>query len=390
MSEPVKKPQGPLTGIRVIEMAGKGPAPYCGMLFSDLGADVIRIDRKSQPGRKFDHYTDPMSRGRRSVAVDLKSAEGTDLILRLCKSADVLIEGFRPGVMERLGIGPGECQAKNPKLVYGRVTGWGQDGPLASAAGHDLNYIALTGALHAIGDADRPPPPPLNLIGDFGGGGMLLAFGVLAALFEARQSGKGQVVDAAMVDGVTSLMSFIHGLSGAGWWNDQREANMLDGGAHFYGTYETSDGKYISLAPIEPEFHREALERLGIDPATMPKRMDAAGWPAWKKKLREIFAQKTRDEWCVLLEGTDVCFAPVLSLGEAPDHPHNKSRGVFTRHDGVTQAAPAPRFSRTPGAIQRPAPGPGEHSRNALSDWGLAGDEIDGLLKCGAISELER
>jgi len=346
---PDTRPQGPLAGLRLIEIAGKGPAPFCAMMFADMGAEVLRIDRKVPEGRRYDHYADPLLRGRRSVALDLKHPDGAETVRRLAGSADAMIEGFRPGVAERLGIGPEDCMAGNPRLVYGRVTGWGREGPLRDAAGHDLNYIALSGALHAIGQADAPPPAPLALIGDFGGGGMYLAFGLLAAIFEARQSGRGQVVDTAMTDGAASLLAFTYGLRAGGWWRDEREANMLDGGAHFYGCYQTGDDKYISIGAIEPEFHAELLRLLDIDPAEMPKRMDRSGWSQWKARLAEVFRQKTRDEWCALLEGTDACFAPVLTMGEAPDHPQNRARGTFVDIDGVTQPAPAPRFGRGPG-----------------------------------------
>lgn len=350
---------GPLRNLRIIEMAGKGPAPYCGMMLSDMGADVVRIDR--------------------TVAT----------VRRLAAKADGLIEGYRPGVMERLGLGPEACLEDNPRLVYGRVTGWGQEGPLAQAAGHDLNYVALTGTLHTIGDADRPPPAPLPLIGDFGGGGMFLAFGIVSALLEAKSSGKGQVVDAAMIEGVASLTMFTHGLRAAGWWHDDRQANMLDGGAHFYGNYETRDGKFISIGAIEPEFYAELIERLGVDATKMPKKMDRAGWPQWRAHLAGLFAEKTRAEWCTLLEGTDACFAPVLTFEEAPAHPQNRARGTFTDHEGITQPSPSPRFSRTPGAIQRPAPRPGENSRQALSDWGLSDREIDDLIAAGTVRQAD-
>lgn len=376
---------GPLSGIKVIEMAGKGPAPFCAMLLADFGADVLRIERPEPPGREYADYIDPLLRGRRSVGVDLKRPGGAETVLDLVEKADALIEGFRPGVMERLGIGPDDCQARNPALVFGRVTGWGRNGPLAQASGHDLNYIAITGALHAIGQAGHPPPSPLALIGDFGGGGMFLALGVVAAILEARQSGRGQVVDATMVEGVSSLMTFVYGLKGAGWWRDQREANMLDGGAHFYSTYETKDGGYISLAPIEPQFHSELINLLEIDESELPARMDRTGWPLWKDKLRRIFKQKTREQWCELLEGTDVCFAPVLTMEEAPRHPQNMAQGTFTEYDGVLQPAPTPNFARTPAAIQRRPPKPGEHTAEALSDWGLNSDKIDQLLESGAI-----
>ena len=380
---------GPLSGLRIVEMAGKGPAPFCGMMLSDMGADVVRIDRVAAPGRRYNCHVDPMSRGRRSVAVDLKTPAGVAAVRRLAARADGLIEGYRPGVMERLGLGPAVCLEDNPRLVYGRVTGWGQEGPLAQAAGHDLNYVALTGTLHAIGEAGRPPPAPLALIGDFGGGAMFLAFGVVSALLEAQRSGAGQVVDAAMIEGVASLTAFTHGLRAAGWWKDERQANMLDGGAHFYGTYETKDGKFISIGAIEPEFYAELIERLGIDAAKMPKKMDRTGWPQWRAHLAGIFAEKTRDEWCELLEGTDVCFAPVLTFDEALAHPQNRARGTFTEYQGITQPSPSPRFSRTPGAIQSPSPQSGAHSRQALADWGLSQEEIDELVAAGAVHQAE-
>ena len=380
---------GPLSGMRVVEMAGKGPAPYCGMMLSDMGADVVRIDRISALSRRYVHYVDPMSRGRRSIAVDLKTPAGVATIRRLVALSDCLIEGYRPGVMERLGLGPSECLADNSRLVYGRVTGWGQEGPLAQAAGHDLNYIALTGALHAIGYADRPPPAPLALIGDFGGGGRFLAFGVVSALLSAQRTSEGQVVDAAMIEGIASLTAFTHGLRAAGWWHDDRQANMLDGGAHFYGNYETKDGKYISVGAIEPEFYAELIQRLGIDAAKMPERMDRAGWPQWRAHLAVIFAGKTLEEWCDLLEGTDACFAPVLTFEEASVHPQNRARGTFTNYQGITQPAPSPRFSLTPGAIQGPAPRPGENSRQTLTDWGLTEDEIEELIVAGVVHQAD-
>jgi alpha-methylacyl-CoA racemase len=373
---------GPLTGYKIIELAGIGPGPMCAMLLADLGADVLRIDRINPPDRDS---VDLLNRGRRSVSVDLKNPEGIETILRLVEGADALIEGFRPGVTERLGLGPDDCRARNDRLVYGRVTGWGQDGPLAQAAGHDINYIALTGALHAIGEGDRPPAPPLNLIGDFGGGAMYLAFGVVCALLEASRSGKGQVVDAAMVDGAANLMTFVYALKASGQWIDERAQNLVDGGAYFYGTYETSDGKYICIAPIEPQFHTEFLERMGIDPADIPNQMDRAQWPALRDRLTKTFKSRTRDEWCMALEGTDVCFAPVLDMNEAPNHPHNKARDAFVEEFGVVQPAPAPRFDRTPGAIQSPPPQPGEHTSGALADWGFSADDIDGLKKSGAV-----
>ena len=383
---------GPLTGIRVIELAGIGPGPMCAMLLADLGADVIRIDRPVQAdlgvprrAREFD----VLLRGRRSVAVDLKSPEGVETVLRLVAEADALIEGFRPGVTERLGLGPEDCAARNPKLVYGRMTGWGQDGPLATAAGHDINYIALTGALAAIGNTDGPPVPPLNLVGDYGGGALYLAFGVCAALLEAKNSGQGQVVDAAMVDGAASLLSSVFGLYASGAWQLDRGTNILDSGSYFYGTYQCSDGEWISIAPIEGKFHAELLQRLGIDKADIPNQHDRSRWPELKERMVGIFASKSRDAWCEELEGTDVCFAPVLNMEEAKEHEHIKARGTLIEVEGVTQPAPAPRFSRTPGKVHRPVPGPGEHSREVLAEWGWDEADIARLVDSGAISQAD-
>jgi len=378
---------GPLTGLRILEIAAKGPVPYCGMLLSDMGADVVRIDRTMKKGRTFAHYRDPLTRGRRSIAIDLKRPEGVATVLNLVGRADALLEGYRPGVMERLGLGPDPCLARNPKLVYGRATGWGQTGPLAEAAGHDLNYMAVTGVLNAIGDADRPPPPPLALIADFGGGGLFLALGIMAALHEANRSGRGQVVDAAMVDGVASQATFVRGLHEAGWWQQDRQTNMLDGGAPFYNNYETRDGRFVSISAIEPEFYDQMVELLGLPVDELPKRWDRDGWPAWRAWFRDLFLTRTRDEWCALLEGTDICFAPVLDFAEAPDYPQNRARDTFVEFDGQTQAAPAPRFSRTPGAIQRGAMPPGANSRDAMLDWGLGEDEVTRLLADGIVAQ---
>ena len=382
---------GPLSGIKVIELAGIGPGPMCAMLLADLGAEVIRVDRPApsdlgvpRRGRQFD----VLLRGRRSVAVDLKSPDGIETILRMVEQADALIEGFRPGVTERLGIGPDECLARNPRLVYGRMTGWGQEGPLASAAGHDINYISLTGALAAIGSHGGPPVPPLNLVGDFGGGALYLAFGVCAALLEARSSGQGQVVDAAMVDGAASLLSSVYGLYASGGWNLERGTNVLDSGAYFYGTYECADGNHISIAPIEGKFHAELLQRLGLTTDDIPEQHDRQRWPEHSKRLTELFLSKTRAEWCEILEGTDVCFAPVLTMEEARQHPQVVARQTLIEVEGVVQPAPAPRFSRTPGQVHHPVPGPGQHSREVLADWGWADDEIAGLVDSGAISQL--
>jgi alpha-methylacyl-CoA racemase len=381
---------GPLTGIRVVELAGIGPGPMCAMLLADLGADVIRVDRPVQIDlgvpRRSRHF-DVLRRGRRSVAVDLKSSDGVETILKMVEQADALIEGFRPGVTERLGIGPDQCAHRNPALVYGRMTGWGQDGPLASAAGHDINYIALTGALAAIGTDGGPPVPPLNLVGDYGGGALYLAFGVCAALLEAKTSGRGQVVDAAMVDGAASLMSSVFGLYASGAWGLERGSNTLDGGSYFYGTYECADGRWISIAPIEGKFHAELLERLGIDVGDMEAQHNRDHWPRRKERLAAIFQQKTRDEWCAELEGTDVCFAPVLTMDEALRHDHIAARETLIEVEGVVQPAPAPRFSRTPGKVHGPVPEPGQHSREVLTDWGFDSAEVERLIAAGAVSQ---
>ena len=378
---------GPLTGIKVVELAGIGPGPMCAMLLSDLGAEVIRVDRLAAVdlGLERERQFNVLNRGRRSVAVDLMSPEGVEAVLRLVESADALIEGFRPGVMEKLGLGPDVCLARNPRLVFGRMTGWGQDGPMAKAAGHDINYIALTGAVHSIGIAGGPPVPPLNLVGDFGGGALYLAFGVCAALLEARSSGLGQVVDVSMVDGASSLMAAIYGLHGSGAWANERGTNVLDTGAHFYGTYECADGNYVSIGSIEGKFHDELLEKLGLTAQDIPDRMDNDRWVEHKARLVELFKAKTRDEWCVIMEGTDICFAPVLNLDEAPKHPHNVARGTFVEIEGVVQPGPAPRFSRTPGQVQGPPAARGEHSREALADWGFSVEELAKLEANGVI-----
>lgn len=378
---------GPLAGVKVVELAGIGPGPMAAMLLSDLGAEVIRVDRLAPTdlgidrGRRFN----VLNRGRRSVGVDLKQQAGVDTVLRLVERADALIEGFRPGVTERLGLGPEDCFRRNPRLVYGRMTGWGQEGPLASAAGHDINYIALSGALAAIGTEGGPPVPPLNLVGDFGGGALYLAFGICAALLEARESGQGQVIDAAMVDGAASLLTAIYGIYASGGWGLERGTNVLDGGAHFYGTYECADGEWISIGSIEGKFHAELLERLGLDPADIPERNDSTRWRQHKVRLTELFLERTRAQWCEVLEGTDVCFAPVLTMAEAPHHPHLAARGTFVEVEGVVQPAPAPRFSRTPGAVQRPVPEPGQHTEEVLRDWGFGPNEIHSLRQAGVV-----
>jgi len=373
---------GPLAGIRVLEFAGIGPGPFCAMLLADMGADVVRIDRASSAGGRAP--VDPLLRGRRSIAVDLKQPAAIEAVLKLVAGADALVEGFRPGVMERLGLGPDVCLARNPKLVYGRMTGWGQDGPMAQAAGHDINYIALAGALEGIGRKGEPPLPPLNLVGDFGGGGMLLAFGVLAALLEQKRSGKGQVVDAAMVDGAALLMSMFWGMRHMGMWTETRGTNLLDTGAHFYEVYECADGKYVSLGSIEPQFYAELVKLSGIDAKEYPQ-LDRAQWPDMKKRLGEVFKRKTRAEWCRIMEGSDVCFAPVLAMSEAPSHPHNVARKTFIELEGVTQPAPAPRFSRTPPAVPRPPARAGEHGADVLASYGFSADEIRTLRESKAI-----
>lgn len=377
---------GPLTGFTIVEIGGIGPGPMCAMLLADLGATVLRVDRADAVGKpgNAEPRCNILHRGRKSLALDLKKPEGVATALRLIERADALIEGYRPGVMERLGLGPDVCLARNPRLVYGRMTGWGQDGPLAQAAGHDINYIALTGALHAIGPKERPVPP-LNLVGDFGGGSLYLALGILSGLLETSRSGKGQVIDAAMVDGAASLLGIFYGWLASGYHTTEREANRLDGGWHNYGVYETKDGKFICVGSNEPQFYAKLLERLGLAGETLPDQQDRTQWPAMRARFAAIFKTKTRDAWCRHMEGADACFAPVLSLAEAPTHPHNAARKTFVEVEGVVQPAPAPRFSRTPGAIQRIAALPGEHSEEVLAEWGFATDEIAALLKSGAV-----
>jgi len=378
---------GPLQGLKIVEMAGIGPAPMCAMLLADLGATVLRIDRQQASGLGLPSTTrfSIMNRSRHAIAVDLKQRRGVDLVLRLVTAADALIEGFRPGVMERLGLGPDACLARNPKLVYGRMTGWGQEGPLAQAAGHDLNYISLAGVVHSIGRAGQPPTPPLNLVGDFGGGALYLAFGVACGLIEAQRSGKGQIVDAAMVDGAASLMTIFFALHAAGHFSVKRGENVLDSGAFFYDVYECADGKYVSLAAIEDKFLAEFLERMEIDPKEMPPKMEKARWPEAKAKLAARFRTRTREEWCRLLEGSDACFAPVLTLEEAPNHPHNMARGTFVEVDGIVQPGPAPRFSRTPAAQPMPPEAPGARGNASLARWGFSAGEIEGLTRSGVL-----
>ena len=380
---------GPLAGVTVIEIAGIGPGPFCAMMLADMGAEVIRVDRaENVAGGDPDHPpADLNNRGRRSIGVDLKNSDGVAVMLDLVERADVFIEGFRPGVAERLGIGPDECLARNPRLVYGRMTGWGQDGPLARAAGHDINYIALAGALEPIGRRGQAPVPPLNLLGDYGGGGMLLAFGVVCGVLEARASGRGQVVDAAMVDGAAVLMTMTHALRAMGVWDDERGTNMLDTGAHFYDVYETADGEYVSIGSIEPQFYAELLRLTGLEGEDLPWQHDRAHWPALKERLAAVFKTKTRAEWTELMEGTDVCFAPVLSIPEAMEHPHNVHRGTFVEVAGIRQPGPAPRFSRTVPEISAPPPHAGQHTDEVLAGvLDFDAGRITKLREAGAIA----
>ena len=377
---------GLLTGVKIIELAGIGPGPLCSSLLSDMGADILRIDRNAPSGLGSPRTTktDLLRRGRPSVAIDMKHPNGIATVLRLVEQADAIIDPFRPGVTERLGLGPEECLARNPKLVYGRMTGWGQDGDLNQAAGHDLNYLALTGVLHAIGSKDLPTPP-LNVVADMGGGAMFLAVGILAGVIEARQSGQGQVVDTAMTEGSAYLGTGAFGTLAAGEWSHERNSNTLDGGAHFYRCYKTSDGKFVSIASIEAKFYAILLDKLGLNPADLPAQMDRPTWPDMSAKFEGLFAQKSRDEWCDIMEGTDICFAPVLTFDEAFDHPHAKSRGSFVEVDGVKQPAPAPRFSRTPSSISSPPPEYGADTAAGLSSWGMSDSEIANLMEEKAI-----
>lgn len=377
---------GPLAGIKILEIRGIGPGPYAGMLLADMGADVIVVERASKPsGLSLPTQVDATMRGKRSIALDLKSSEGLATLLRLIEKVDAVFEGFRPGVAERLGFGPDACLGINPSLVYGRVTGWGQTGPLSQVAGHDLNYIALTGALAAIGGKDKPVPP-LNLVGDYAGGSLFLVVGMLAAMLQSKSSGKGQVVDAAITDGSASLMTLFHTLSNVGAWNTQRSANLLDGGAHFYDVYETVDGKFISIAPIEPQFYALLIDKAALDKNRFAAQHDVAEWPALKTELEKVFRQRTRDEWCELLEGTDACFAPVLDLNEAPTHPHNQARETYIDIGGAIQPAPAPRFSETPALKPKPAHAEGSDTDAVLAEFGWDNDEIEQLRKNGAIT----
>ena len=379
---------GALDGVRVIELAGIGPGPFCGMMLADMGADVVRIDRAASV-RGGDPDRPPAfvnGRGRRSVGVDLKSDAGREVVLRLVEGADVVFEGFRPGVAERLGIGPDDCLARNPALVYGRMTGWGQDGPYATSAGHDINYIALAGVLAHMGRHDTGPVPPLNLVGDMGGGGMYLAYGIVCALLSAQRTGVGQVVDAAMVDGAASLMAFFYGMLHTGFSTPNRGENMLDTGAHFYDVYKCSDGEYIALGSIEPQFYAEMVEKLGLDPEDFAAQHDRSRWPELKEKVAAVVATRTRDEWDAVLEGTDVCYAPVLAVSEAVEHPHNVARGTFVDIGGIVQPGPAPRLSATPGEIRRPPPHEGQHTDELLAEVGLGDDEVAALRESGAVA----
>lgn len=377
---------GPLQGVKVIEIAGIGPGPYAAMMLADMGAEVVRVDRAAAVTGDFSRDNlEILNRGRRSIGVNLKDPGGVETVMRLVDQADALIEGFRPGVAERLNIGPDACLARNPKLVYGRMTGWGQSGPMAQASGHDINYIALAGALGHLGRAGEKPTPPINLVADFGGGGMLMAFGIACALIESARSGKGQVIDAAMVDGSASLMTMTWGLRALGVWGE-RGTNVLDSGAPFYDTYETADAAFISIGSLEPQFYAELVERLGlVDDVDLARQMDPTAWPEMRERLTTLFKTKTRDEWCELLEGTDVCFAPVLTMDETIGHPHIQARETIVNEFGLDQPAPAPRFSRTPGEIQGPPAWPGQHTDEVLGEWGFAADEIAVLRDAGAV-----
>ena len=373
---------GPLTGLKVVEMQGIGPAPLAGQFLADLGAEVTVVARASA---KADP-TDINNRGKRSVALNLKSPDGIAVALALIGKADVLIEGFRPGVMERMGLGPDACHETNPGLVYGRMTGWGQDGPLAQTAGHDINYLGLTGFLNAIGPSDAPPPPPLNIGADYGGGTMFLLFGIMAALFERQSSGQGQVVDAAMVDGASALMGLVHGMIGKGLWSEQRNANLLDGGAPFYRSYECADGKFLAVGPLEPQFFAELVRLAGLPEGDCATQMDPRGWPDRHADYAEVFRQKTQADWTAIFEGSDACVTPVLSWSEAPHHPHLAARGTFVEADGVTQAAPAPRFSRSPADPLKPVPAPGQDTGAVLAELGYDDAAIRTLSQSGILT----
>ncbi len=381
---------GPLKGVKIVELAGIGPAPMCAMLLADMGADIVRVDRTeaADQGLNSDPRGNPLNRGRPSVAVDLKTREGVDAVLRLIDQADAVIEGFRPGVMERLGLGPDVCQKRNPKLIFGRMTGWGQYGPLAHAAGHDINYISIVGALDAVGLKDGPPVVPLNLVGDFGGGALYLAMGVLAGIIEARDSGKGQVIDCAMTEGAASLMTMTYGMHAMGRWNEGRGNNAVAGGSHYYTVYETRDGKYISVGSGEARFYALLLEKTGLDKVTdLPNQQDVAQWPAFRERMQKIFLTKTRSEWCAIMEGSDVCFAPVLNMEESMAHPHNVARQAFVTVAGIAQPAPAPRFDRTVSEIRMPPSAPGEDTDVTLKAWGFSDGEVAALHKAAAVRQ---
>ena len=363
---------GPLKGLKIIEVSGIGPGPFCGMLLADLGADVVCVDRPGPP--VLDPATDCMRRGKRSIILDLKSAQDTETLLAMVEKADVIFEGFRPGVMEKLGLGPDHCMARNPRLVYGRMTGWGQTGPLAKVAGHDINYISLCGVLHAIGPRGGKPLPPLSLVGDFGGGALFLALGLVSAILETRHSGQGQVVDAAMSDGSALITAIFHSLLAQGQWRTERGSNLLDGGAPYYQVYETSDGKYVSIGSIEPRFFALLLEKTGLNPESFGDQNDVRLWPQQQRQLEAVFKTRSRDEWCELMEGSDACFAPVLDFNEAPQHAHNRARETYIEVGGMTQPAPAPRFSRTPQEVTSAAHAPGMDKDEVLREWGVVGN----------------
>jgi alpha-methylacyl-CoA racemase len=378
---------GPLAGLRVIELAGLGPGPFCAMVFADLGAEVIRLERTRMPAASAGSVDRRLvlTRGREALGVDLKQRRGVELVLRMVERADVLMEGFRPGVVERIGLGPTNCLERNPRLIYGRITGYGREGPLAAEAGHDINYISIAGALGAIGRRGEAPVPPLNLIADFGGGGMLLAMGILAAVYERTRSGRGQVVDAAMVDGAALLTTMLHEIRGLSLWNDERGTNSMDTGSHYYNVYETSDAEFVSVGAMEPRFYQSFMKGLGYSDGSIPPQDDQAQWEALKQRVAEIFRTRTRDEWLHIFDGTDACVTPVLTLGEAPAHPHNRARAAFVDIGGVVEPAPAPHFSRTPAVTPSPSPPPGTHATGALLRWGFTQAEIDVLVDEGAI-----
>jgi alpha-methylacyl-CoA racemase len=385
---------GPLEGLKVVELAGIGPGPFCAMLLADMGAEVVRVDRAANVGTDTDRDGNEarfnlLTRGRRNIAVDLKNKDGVAAVLRLVDQADALIEGFRPGVMERLGLGPDICLKRNKRLVYGRMTGWGQDGPIAHIAGHDINYIALSGALATIGSAGGPPVPPLNLVGDFGGGALYLAMGVLAGIIRAKASGEGQVIDCSMVEGAASLMTSMYGALASGAWVEERGRNRTDGGAHFYHVYETKDGEHISVGSIEPQFYKLLLTHTGLEGAELPTQNDRTQWPAMQERFAAVFKQKTRAEWVTIMQQTDICFAPVLKMSEAIQHEHNRRRDSFVEVDGIAQPAPAPRFSATPTRVQRPPARAGENTDDILRDWGFSAAEIATLHQSSAVKSAD-